>query len=265
MKKVFLITLLFTFLGCYNNESLKINELNFSDLNQNGILKNNIKKTFLISGFDSGLYKKNDTIGVIDYNRIGKREKVWRKSFMYSINEEYKYDSSNLEIQKIYFTDFKAMFSFRYEFNKDSLVLYKYYIKPTFDIPKENFTIPAGIFKFNDNGNITESSEYQNNDYGKGKKSLTKYYYDSSNTLISKEILYKSSNTDDILLNSKEITKYHYSIKKLDSATTTISWTDREKQKQSYTIRYIYDDNELISKSITMDSLVTYYKHIKYD
>ena len=43
MKKVFLLTLLFTFLGCYNNESLKINELNFSDLNQNGILKNNIK------------------------------------------------------------------------------------------------------------------------------------------------------------------------------------------------------------------------------
>lgn len=264
MKKIFLITLLFLFLGCYNDERLKINELNFSDLNQKSILKNKIKKTFLISGFDSGLYKENDTISIVEYNRIGKTEKVWRKSLMYSINEEYKYDSLNLETKKIYFTDFKAMFSFRYEFNKDSLVLYKYYTKPSFGFSKEDFTIPAGIFKFNDNGNIVESFEYQNNDYGKGKRLLTKYYYDTSNNLMSKEILYKPSNTDDIAKDSKEITDYYYSNKKLDSATSTFSWTDRENQEQSYTISYIYDDNKLISKSIAMDSLVTYYKHIKY-
>lgn len=237
-----------------------MSELDFLDFNQKSVLKNNIKKTLLISGFDTAIYKKNDTIEIIEYNRSGNIKNVWRKSFMYDINEEYEYDSLNLEKQKIFFSDFKAIFNFRYEFDSDSLILYKYYTETSNGISKQDISKPAAIFKFKKDGKISESFQYQNNDYGKGKKLTTKYNYDTIlNSLSSKEILYESSDNENLSLNSK----YHYSNKKLDSTLTTFSWIDRENKKQSYSRKVIFDQNELALKAITMDSLITHYIHIK--
>ncbi len=241
-----------------------MSELDFSDFNQPSILKNGIKKTIMISEFDTAIYKKNDTIEIIEYNKNGNIKRVWRKSFMYSINEVYEYDSLNLEKQKIYFTDFKAVFNFRYEFDNKNLKLYKYYLEPSIGISKEDFSEPAGVFKFYDDGKISESIQYENNDYGKGKKLTTKYNYDTKlNSLSSKEILYEPSDNEDSSLSSNVITDYYYSDKKLDSTLTTFSWTDRKNQKQSYSRKVIFDKNGLALKAITMDSLIVYYKHIK--
>ncbi len=263
MKSILLLIILtFSLFSC-NDKTLKMSELDFLDFNQASILKNDIKKTLLISGFDTALYKKNDTIEIIEYNKSGNIKNVWRKSFMYSINEEYEYDSLNLEKQKIFFTDFKAIFNFRYEFDNDSLILYKYYTKPSIGISKQDISKPAAIFKFKNDGKILESSQYQNNDYGKGKKLTTKYDYDTkSNSLSSKEILYEPSDNEDSSLSSNAITDYYYSNKKLDSTLTTFSWIDRENQKQSYLRKVIFDQNGLALKAITMDSLIIYYKHI---
>ena len=264
MKRLFLILIVSFLFGCENTKKLQLNELSFSDINQKSILKNGIQKTYIISGYDNGLFKEGDTIEIIKYNQNGYIKNVWRKSYMYSIDEAYKYDSLNLETQKIYFTDFEAVFSFRYHFDRDHLVLYKYYIKPSMSIPEEEFSQPAGVFKFLDDGRISESIQYQNNDYGKGKKITTKYYYDSLvNALSSKEILYERSNSVDALSNPNAITKYHYSNKILDSTTTIYSLSDRDQQKLSFTKKVIYDQNGLISKAIIMDGLITYYSHIK--
>ncbi|NRD18815.1 hypothetical protein HNV08_02045 [Winogradskyella eckloniae] len=267
MKKILIILpiiiLNFSLLSC-NDKSLKISELDLLDFNQASILKNDIKKTLLISGFDTALYKKNDTIEIIEYNRSGKIKNVWRKSFMYSIYEEYEYDSLNLEKQKIFFTDFKAIFNFRYEFDSDSLILYKYYTTPSIGISKQDILKPAAIFKFKNHGKIKESSQFQNNDHGKGKKRITKYNYDTKlNILSTKEILYEPNDNDDSSLSSNAITDYYYSNKKLDSTLTTISWIDRENQKQSYTRKVVYNQKGLALKAITMDSLIIYYRHIK--
>ncbi len=264
MKSVLpLIILTFSLFSC-NDNTLKISELDFLDFNQAIILKNDIKKTFLISGFDTALYKKNDTIEIIEYDRSGNIKNVWRKYFMYSINEKYEYDSLNLEKQKIFLTDFKAIFNFRYEFDNDSLILYKYYTEPSIGISKQDISKPAAIFKFNNDGKILESSQYQNNDYGKGKKLTTKYDFDTKlNLLSSKEILYEPSDNEDSSFTSNEKTDYYYSDKKLDSTLSTFSWIDRENQKQSYSRKVIFNKNGLALKTITMDSLIVYYKHIK--
>lgn len=263
MKKITVLILIFLLFGCKYNENLNISELNFSDLNQVGISKNKIKKTYLISGYNTPIYNKNDTIEIIEYNRNGNIKKSWRKSFMYSIDKEFEYDSLNLEIHKIHFTDFKAIFNFSYEFNEDSLILYKFYMKPTMGLSEDDLSKPAGVFKFNDKGKILESYHYQNNDYGKGKKLTTKYQYDSLGLLSSKEIIYESSDNEQPFSKSNSITNYHYSNNKIDSTVTVFNWTDNENQEQSYSSKTLYDNDGLISKYIVKDSLVTYYKHIK--
>jgi hypothetical protein len=263
MKNVLSTILIFSFLSC-KDETIKISELDFLDFNQTSILKNDIKKTLLISEFETAIYKKNDTIEVIEYNRNGNIKNVWRKSFMYSINEVFEYDSLNLEKQKIHFTDFKAVFNFRYEFDNENLMLYKYYIEPSTGISNQEISKPAGIYKFQNDGKIFESIEYENNDYGKGKKVTTKFNFDTKlNSLSSKEILYEASDIEDTSLSSNARTDYYYSNKRLDSTLTTFSWIDRENQKQSYSRKVIFDRNGLALKAITMDSLIVYYKHLK--
>jgi len=140
MKNILMSILFFSLFSC-NDESIKMSELDFSDFNQSSILKNDIKKTLIISEFETAVYKKNDTIEIIEYNRNGNIKNIWRKSFMYSINEVYEYDSLNLEKQKIHFTDFKAVFNFRYEFDNKNLKLYKYYLEPSTGISKQRLII----------------------------------------------------------------------------------------------------------------------------
>ncbi|AXG71136.1 hypothetical protein KORDIASMS9_03391 [Kordia sp. SMS9] len=262
MKKIAVLILVSFLWCCHKNNALKITELNFSDIDQENIFKNRIQKTIGISGYDSILYKKNDTIEIFEYDHNGHPKKVWRKSFMYSVIEEFAYDSLQLEIQKIHFTDFKAVFNFRYEFDADSLILKKYYVKPSIDINEEDFLKPTGIFKFHNNGKIFEATQYQNNDYGKGKKMTAKYTYDSLNLLASKEVLFESSEENILPKKHTEITSYYYTNHTIDSTVTTFSWLDNKRQKQHFTSKNIYNKKGLIEKKIAMDSLTIYYTHL---
>lgn len=264
MKKIILLILISSLFSCYKNKSLEISELDFSDVDQKSVLKNSIKKTFLISGNDSWHYKKSDTIGIYEYDQKGNTKNVWRKAPLFSHEEEYIYDSLNLAVRKIFSTDFIATFNFRYEFDADSLILYQYYTKPTTDIADEDFTKPAGTFKFTKNGVIAKSSQYQNNDQGKDEKFITTYTYDSLSLLATKEIKFGLRILNDSTYwKQKNLTKYYYSDKKIDSSVTLFNWLDHNKVSQQYSSKTIYDENGLRVMNVLMDSLFTYYRHVK--
>jgi len=144
------------------------------------------------------------------------------------------------------------------------LILYSYYTKPTTDISESDFTKPAATFKFNKKGLITESSQYQNNDTGKGKNFITTYTYDFLNLLSTKEVKFglKTLN-DSVYWKQKNRTVYYYSDKKIDSSVTFFNWIDQDKIKQQYSSKTIYNENGLRVMNVIMDSLFTYYRHVK--
>tara|TARA_B100001146_G_C16182715_1_gene435399 strand:- start:1490 stop:1723 length:234 start_codon:yes stop_codon:yes gene_type:complete len=71
MKKSFLILSILMLWACESTTDINMEDLNFSDFNRQMILKNGIKKTYMIAKLDSFLDKKNDTLGVIEYDNRG--------------------------------------------------------------------------------------------------------------------------------------------------------------------------------------------------
>lgn len=267
MKKESLYIIVLLLISCQNS-TLKISDLKFSDPKQEYIDKNHIKKTYMISGSEPLVRGDiGDTIGSIEYDANGKIKRSSIKSFIYDIVKKYQYDTLHLETQKIFFTDFEAVYNFRYELDSENLILKKFYLEPSTDITEEQFLQPAGIFKFNENGYLTESLEYENNDEGRGMRILSKYNYDSMNLLTSKEVRYTESVSKDTVWLYKTLTKFYYTNNKPDSTSTIHTWIDRNKQKQNYTKKTFYDENGLMNREVTkgffMDSLVTYYRHLK--
>ena len=102
MKKIILFILISISWNCTRKKALKIEDLNFSDIDQKYILQNNIKKTFLISGTNTWNYKKSDTIGIDEYNMSGNMIKKWRKGFFNSSTEKNEYDSLGLLKRKFF-------------------------------------------------------------------------------------------------------------------------------------------------------------------
>lgn len=266
MKKIIFIILTISLFCCNKNKSLKITDLNFSDINKEHILKNNIRKTLLISGHDYWNQKKLDTIGLYIYDINGNLKELRINNF-FGHRERYEYDSLKLVIKKIFDTDFTIEFNYRYEFDKDSLTLFKYYVKPTMDISEKEFVIPAAVSKFNNDGLITENFQNQDNDYGTGGRVYTKYIYDSLNFLITKKSHFYKGKITDTLFNSitpyKNITTFFYTHKKLDSTITIYHYMNNNDVIESYTDKSIYKDDGLIQMNITMDSIITLYTHQK--
>ncbi|MCF2875499.1 MULTISPECIES: hypothetical protein [unclassified Tenacibaculum] len=263
MKKLILLLSISLFWNCQKGGRLKIEDLKFSNLDQQAVLKNSIKKTYLISGFESGRYKEQDTIGILKYNQNGGLMEKKMKG-LFGSQTLYKYDSLNLVSSKEYSTDFVAEFKFNYEFNSDSLILYKKYKDPKHENLNGEKPIVSGKFKFNKLGFLIESSDYQNNDLGAGAKFVTKYGYDSLNQLRSKRVFVDLSKVIDTTATwhsfYRSVTAFYYTNKKIDSSITIYDTGVREKRKR-YDNKTVYDKNGLIEKTILSDSIVTLYKH----
>lgn len=267
IKKVIVALLISFVFGCKKEDkSLAITSLKFSDITQQYIKRNNIRKTFVIAGSDNiAMCKKLDTIGIYEYDMHGNTINVRRKANLFGHREEYEYDSLNFVTKKIFTTDFIATFNFRYEFDDDSLLLTKYYIRPTTDITEKDYSIPAGIYKFNKSGLIYESTAFENWSSGKGRNIITTYTYDDLGVLITKKVNYIKDTINHIIDEKSENTiTYYYTDKKIDSTITIYSWLDNKSNKRHYTSKTIFDENGLKLMNITMDSVITYYKHIKY-
>lgn len=261
MKKIIVFTFTSLLFNCSKNKTLKsYPKLSFSNIEKEYIFKNNIKKTFEIIGSDNWHYPKLDTIGIYQYNKNGNIKTSRKKAFMYNDLSAYEYDSLQRVIKKFFFTDYEAVFNFRYTYDSENSILKKHYIKPSTSISEEDYSKPAGIFKFDNKGLIYESLEYQNNDYGKGTKRISTFFYDSLNLLIKKETQFELSTINNLTRSS---TNYYYTRKKIDSTISFFNWIDSNRTKQTYSSKTIFNKNGLKTMTIVMDSLITYYKHIK--
>lgn len=264
--KIILILPISLFWNCQKRGKIKIEDLKFSNTEQQAIFKNKIKRTYLISGFESGQYKEQDTIGVLRYNKNGDLIEENRKG-LFGIRTLYKYDSLNLVCSKEYLTDFVAEFKFNYEFNSDSLILYKKYKNPLHRNLNGEKLLVSGKFKFNKLGFLIESSDYQNNDFGAGARFITKYGYDSLNLLRSKRVFVDLSKVVDTTAKwhsfFRSVTAFYYTNKKIDSTITIYDGLGANKNRKRYVSKAAYNKNGLIEKTILMDSIITLYKHQK--
>lgn len=256
-----LIILFFLIISCNRNNNIEIKNLNFSDLNQQGIFKNKIKTSYLISDFVSDSLKKNDTIAIITYNQNGYTEYEYWKSLFYSTKITYEYDNLNLIKTKSHATDFVLTFNYNYIFKPDSLILYKNYNTQNHKDYNNKKRKTSALYKFSKNGMLTESFQYQDNDSDAGEKLITKYKYDSLGLLVSKKIFIKYNSKLDQESKLFKSTTFYYTHKKIDSSITFIYDNSLEKFK----LKTIYDNNELISKTIDNNNFVISYKHINKD
>ena len=261
MKKIVCIILLVLMWSCTSSKKMSIRDVNFSDIDQQLISKNNIKKSYLIPDFQGGNFKKQDTIAMREYNKNGNIISEYWKGFLYSTNVKYQYDTLNLLTQKNYATDFEIEFNYNYIFNPDSLILYQNYVDGSYDKNINNQKPKtSGIYKFNKNGFIVESYLYRDNDVDNEKKYITKYVYDSLNLLIAKKV--------DVELKEEQSQKkykpyqnttYYYTDKKIDSSITYSYNRSLEEFKR----KTIYDTNGLIRSTIDSDTLIIFHKYLK--
>lgn len=261
-KKITSIILITLLLCCKKKNQLKINDLNFSKVDEKSIQKNNIKETYLIAASDFGQYQKNDTISVLKYNKHGKliNEYIRTKAF-HNYNVSYQYDSLNLITKKIHSSDFTNEFDFVYELKPDSLLLYQKYKNQIYKNITGKIPVISGTFKFNKQGYLIEKSQYENNDFNAGRKYITQYTYDSLHQLLSeKKFLDLSIISDSANYNYytsyKNILKYYYTDRKIDSVIQFFYY----KNKTNETYRILYDKNGLIKEKIR-DSIHIFYQH----
>lgn len=245
---------------------MKIEDLKFSDIEQQAIAKNGIKKTYLVSASNIKPYRKHDTIGVVKYNENGN---ILGKTIkgVFGTRIEYKYDSLNIEVGKKYSTDFATEFNFDYEFIPDSLILYKRYKNPIHKNINGNNPRISGKFKFNKLGFLIEKSAYQNNDLGAGGRWTTQYKYDSLNKLKSEKTYVNLSKVIDTAtkwhMPFSRKTMYFYTGKKIDSARTTYFYLNDQGLKGNYHKITLYNKDGLVKKTILSDTIITFYHHEK--
>lgn len=266
MKKLIIVISLCLLGSCGKKEKMKIEDLKFSNIEQRAILKNGIKKTYLISGSSLRFNKKYDTIGYLRYNEGGNIIEENIKG-TFGTRVEYKYDSLNIEVDKKYTTDFVAEFNYNYEFDPDSLILYKKYKNAIHKNINGQKPRISGKFKFNRLGFLVEKSAYQNNDLGAGGRWITEYKYDSLNRLKLENAFVDLSEIKDTLTYwhtaYRRNTTYFYTHNRVDSAQTVFFYLSSERVKKSYDKVVLYDKYGLVKKTILSDSIVTLYSHQK--
>lgn len=262
-----IVILVFVLLSCENKPNLEIKDLNFSNINQPSILKNRIKKTYLIAGSDYtyALKNKGDTLGLYEYDSLGY---LIKKHVYQGFNSTYiyrEYDSLNLVVKKNYYTDFNAEFRYNYEFIADSLILYKMYDYTDNELDLRTYPKVSGRFEFNKNGFIITKSQYQDNDYGTGKNYITTYSYNSKDQLISEKItvdLNKIPKRMDQYGFHKSNLFYNYFKGSIHSVDIENHYKSRDRGEITATKKIFYDAKGLVIKEIMMDSLIILHQHI---
>jgi hypothetical protein len=268
IEKVIILTFILTILSCQKKSNLEIRDLDFSNINQPSILKNGIKKTYLIAGSDYtyALKKKGDTLGLHEYNSFGYliKKHVYQGFGSYYINREY--DSLNLVIKKNHYTDFNAEFNYNYEFIADSLILYKKYDLTDYKLNARAYPKISGRFEFNEKGLILNKSQYQDNDYRTGKSYITTYSYNSKDQLISEKItldLNRIPEGMDEYGFYKSNISYNYIEGNIQSANIKHHYKSRGRGELIDIKKVFYDNKGLVIKEILQDSLIILHKHVK--
>lgn len=244
-------------IGCKQNQTIKLTDLKFADINREYLAANNIDTTFLISSNHVLNLGESDTFGYRTYDKNGNLLIERIREFGGHLIE-YEYDSIGFVKFKNFSTDFSAKFKPTYKFLTDSLLLYQFWTGSDTD---------TCFFKFDITGKIVEAIEYANDDKGRGFHYKTVYEYSPSGKLFKKSINFLINTEEQKRyklmfgksISSQNITYYYYTNNKIDSTITMYYFpTD---QNQNYNSKTYYNASGLKNKTVEKDTIITLYEH----
>ncbi|MFI5219246.1 MAG: hypothetical protein ACHQNT_07125 [Bacteroidia bacterium] len=236
---------------------MKLTDLKFANIEKEHLAANYIDTVFLISENEVLNLGESDTFGYRTYDKKGNLLiEVIRKFWGHYL--EYKYDSIDFVKYKDYNTDFSAKFNSTYMFLADSLLLYQFWTGNDTD---------TCIFKFDKSGKVIESTEYANDDHGRGWLYKKIYGYNASGQLIKKTVslLINQEYQERFELEygksvaTRNITDYFYAEKKLDSTVTAFYFPSH--LNQNYKSISYYNNRGLKDRTVEMDSIMTHYSY----
>jgi hypothetical protein len=268
MKYPILLFSIITFIGC-SPEQLKIEDLKFYEYGKNSINAFKIKEsviTYDTSLIDSILIKNKDinkaTIlkmckegygtGIIKYDTNGNIVYDHVNEYM-GTTQKFKYDTLQLLTEKIYDTDFQALYTIKYSFDGKNKTLYQFWTYGE--------VTDTTMLYFDKTGNLVKETGYLHDDKSR-KRKYTKEYTSVNDTL--KKILWTYIGDYENLVRKEEyifrkkeilakIEEFYYYSTKLNNNVPRLLKLNKEYDKRGLPEREIitYEGNDPIIKLIT--------------